>query len=89
MDRKLREIHPGVILGEEFIKPMGITNERLANDLDVSTSCIDQILNGHHSITVEVAKQLAVLLDMEARFWVNLQAEYDARLAETPSRPPI
>ena len=85
MAEKLPEIHPGKILSEEFLKPMGITNAQLAKDLDVPTSCIAQIVNGHHPITAEVAMRLAMFLNMEVRFWMNLQAEYHVRLAETPS----
>ena len=47
MAKKLAEIHPGEILSEEFIKPMGITNSRLASDLDVPTSRISEIVNKH------------------------------------------
>ena len=89
MAKKLPEIHPGEILSEEFIKPMGITNARLASDLDVPTSRISEIVNGHRPITVDTAMRLAVFFDMEARFWLNLQAEYDVRLAETRLLPVI
>ena len=89
MAKKLPEIHPGEILSEEFIKPMGITNARLASDLDVPTSRISEIVNGHRPITVDTAMRLAVFFNMEARFWLNLQAEYDVRLAETQLLPAI
>lgn len=89
MAKKLPEIHPGEILSEEFIKPMGITNSRLASDLDVPTSRISEIVNGHRPITVDTAMRLAVFFNMEARFWLNLQAEYDVRLAEVQLLPAI
>lgn len=89
MAKKLPEIHPGEILSEEFIKPMGITNARLASDLDVPTSRISEIVNGHRPITVDTAMRLAVFFDMEARFWLNLQAEYDVRVAEEQLLPAI
>lgn len=89
MTKKLPEIHPGEILSEEFIKPMGITNARLASDLDVPTSRISEIVNGHRPITVDTAMRLAVFFNMEARFWLNLQAEYDVRNAETQLLPVI
>ena len=85
MTEKLPEIHPGKILSEEFLKPMGITNAQLAKDLDVPTRCIVQIVNGHHPINAEFAIRLAMFFNMEVRFWMNLQAEYHVRLAETPS----
>lgn len=75
MAKKCPEIHPGEILSEEFIKPMGITNARLASDLDVPTSRIREIVNGRRPITVDTAMRLAVFFNMEARFWLNLQAE--------------
>ena len=89
MVTKLEEIHPGEILSEEFIKPMGITNARLAADLDVPTSRISEIMNKHRPITVDTAMRLAVFFNMEARFWLNLQAEYDVRMAETKLLPEI
>lgn len=89
MAKKLPEIHPGEILSEEFIKPMGITNARLASDLDVPTSRISEIVNGHRPITVDTAMRLAVFFNMEARFWLNLQAEYDVRNAEAKLLPVI
>ena len=89
MAKKLIEIHPGEILLEEFIKPMGLTSARLAADLDVPTSRISEIVNGHRPITVDTAMRLAVFFNMEARFWLNLQAEYDIRTAETSLLPEI
>ena len=89
MAKKLEEIHPGEILSEEFIKPMGITNARLAADLDVPTSRISEIVNKHRPITVDTAMRLAVFFNMEARFWLNLQAEYDVRIAESKLLPEI
>lgn len=89
MATKLPEIHPGEILSEEFIKPMGITNARLASDLDVPTSRISEIVNGHRPITVDTAMRLGVFFGMEARFWLNLQAEYDVRMAEAELLPKI
>ena len=89
MAKKLEEIHPGEILLEEFIKPMGITNARLASDLDVPTSRISEIVNKHRPITVDTAMRLAVFFNMEARFWLNLQAEYDVRVAQTKLLPTI
>ena len=89
MGKKLEEIHPGEILIEEFLRPMGITNARLAADIDVPTSRISEIVNGHRPITVDTAMRLGVYFNMEARFWVNLQAEYDIRIAEANLRPQI
>lgn len=89
MAKKLKEIHPGEILLEEFIRSMGLTRARLASDIDVPTSRISEIVNGHRPITVDTAMRLAVFFNMEARFWLNLQAEYDVRIAETNLLPKI
>lgn len=89
MDSILEEIHPGEILAEEFLKPMGITNARLASDIDVPTSRISEIIHGKRPITVDTALRLGVYFKMETRFWVNLQAEYDVRRAEIGLLPEI
>jgi len=87
--KKLEEIHPGEILSEEFLKPMEITNSRLAADLDVPTSRISEIVNNRRPITVDTAIRLGVFFNREARFWLNLQAEYDVRMAESKLLPEI
>ena len=89
MVQKLEEIHPGEILAEEFIKPMGISGARLAGDIDVPTSRISEIVNGHRPITVDTAVRLGLYFNMEARFWINLQSEYDIRVAEAQLVPEI
>lgn len=89
MRKKLEQIHPGEILLEEFLKPMGITSARLASDIDVPTSRISEIVNKHRPITVDTAIRLGVYFKMEARFWTSLQAEYDVRMAETNLLPEI
>jgi|SRR5471030_1716288 len=83
MTKKLEEIHPGEILSEEFIKPLGITNARLAADIDVPTSRISEIVNRNRAITVDTAMRLGVYFNMEPRFWLNLQSEYDVRTAQS------
>jgi antitoxin HigA-1 len=77
----LNEIHPGEILLEEFMKPMHITARQLAADIDVPASRISDIVNGNRPITADTALRLGLFFKMEERFWVNLQAEYDIRIA--------
>ncbi|WP_338016867.1 HigA family addiction module antitoxin [Noviherbaspirillum saxi] len=89
MTKKLDEIHPGEILVEEFIKPMDLTNARVASDIDVPTSRISEIANGKRPITVDTAVRLGVYFNMEPRFWLNLQSEYDVRIAERDLLPEI
>lgn len=87
MVRRLKEIHPGEILLEDFLRPMGVTNARLAADIDVPTSRVSEIVNGKRPITVDTAMRLGLFFNMESRFWLNLQSEYDARVAERELLP--
>ena len=81
MPKYLEEIHPGEILLEEFMKPMSLTARQLAADIDVSPSRISELVNGHRPITADTALRLGLFFGMDARFWLNLQAEYDIRVA--------
>ena len=81
MSKQLDEIHPGEILLEEFMKPMGISARQLSADIDVSPSRISEIVNGLRPITADTALRLGLFFSMEPRFWLNLQTEYDMRLA--------
>ena len=79
ISKQLDEILPGEILLEEFLKPMGITARQLAADIDVSPSRISEVVNGHRPITADTALRLGLFFNMEPRFWINLQTEYDMR----------
>ena len=81
MTRRLQEIHPGEILNEEFLKPLQITGRRLSSDIDVPASRISEILNGYRPITADTAVRLGIYFSMDPIFWINLQAEYDVRVA--------
>ena len=81
MAERLDEIHPGEILLEDFMKPMGISARQLAADIDVSPSRISEVVNGQRPITADTALRLGLFFSMEPRFWLNLQTEYDMRLA--------
>ena len=81
MTRRLQEIHPGEILNEEFLKPLQITGRRLSSDIDVPASRISEILNGNRPITADTAVRLGLYFSMDPIFWINLQAEYDVRVA--------
>ena len=84
MAKLLDEIHPGEILLEDFMKPMGITARQLAADIDVPPSRISELVNGQRPITADTALRLGLFFDMEARFWLNLQAEYEADSLQSP-----
>ena len=78
---KFIEIHPGEILLEEFMKPMGITARQLSSDMDVPPSRISDIVNGARPVSADTALRLGLFFSMDARFWLNLQTEYDVRVA--------
>lgn len=81
MTKLLDEIHPGEILLKDFMKPMEISARKLAADIDVSQSRISELVNGQRPITADTALRLGIFFGMEPRFWLNLQAEYDMRMA--------
>ena len=81
MAELLDEIHPGEILLEDFMKPMGISARQLAADIDVSPSRISDLVNGNRPITADTAVRLGLFFNMAPRFWMNLHTEYDMRVA--------
>jgi addiction module HigA family antidote len=74
---KLALIHPGEILMEEFLKPMEISQYRLAKDINVPSRRINEIVHGKRSITPDTALRLSKYFGLSERFWMNLQARYD------------
>jgi len=82
MTKLLDEIHPGEILLEDFMKPMGITARQLASDIDVSPSRISEIVHGTRPISADTALRFGIFFSMEPRFWMNLQSEYDMRMVK-------
>jgi addiction module HigA family antidote len=75
--RKLQPIHPGEILREEFLVPLGISQYRLAKDISVPPRRINEIVRGQRSITADTALRLARFFRTTERFWLNLQTRYD------------
>ena len=80
--KRLPNIHPGEILVEEFLKPMGITRYRLAKALGVPAIRISEICAGKRAITADTALRLARALGTTSGFWLGLQADYDTEEAE-------
>jgi len=80
--RDFDPIHPGEILLEEFLRPMDISQYRLAKDISVSQRRISEITQGKRSITADTALRLGRYFGMEAQFWLNLQSRYDLLQAE-------
>ena len=80
--RDFDPIHPGEILLEEFLRPMGISQYRLAKDISVPQRRISEITQGKRAITADTALRLGRFFGMEAQFWLNLQSRYDLQCAE-------
>jgi antitoxin HigA-1 len=76
----LDPIHPGEILHEEFMKPLGISINRLSRDLHVPPNRIHGIVHGTRAITADTALRLASYFGMAPETWMNLQSEYDLRM---------
>lgn len=74
---KLEPIHPGEILDEEFLKPLAISQYRLAKDIGVPPVRINEIVHGKRGITADTALRLAKFFGTTAEFWMNLQVHFD------------
>ncbi len=81
-NKKLPPIHPGEILMEEFLVPMGISQYRLAKDISVPPRRINEIVHGKRSITADTALRLGRFFSMSPQFWLNLQTRYDLEITE-------
>ncbi|MGH9199337.1 MAG: HigA family addiction module antitoxin [Acidimicrobiia bacterium] len=81
MPKTLEPVHPGEILMEEFLGPLGISQYRLAIDVSVPPRRINEIVHGKRSITADTALRLARYFGTTERFWLNLQAQFDLDVA--------
>jgi len=81
--RKKNLIHPGEVLLEEFLVPMGISQTRLALDIRVPAPRVNAIVRGKRAITADTALRLGQYFKMEPQFWMNLQTNYDLCVAES------
>ena len=79
--KKLRPIHPGEILLEEFLKPLGMSMNKLAANLHVPANRVTQIVDGQRAITGETALRLARYFGNSPEFWLGLQRDYDLEIA--------
>jgi addiction module HigA family antidote len=82
MARKLKPVHPGEILREEFMKPLGLSMNRLSLELRVPLTRIADIVNGRRRVTADTALRLARYFRNTPTFWMNLQTHYDLEVAE-------
>jgi addiction module HigA family antidote len=75
--KTMEPVHPGEILWEEFLKPLNVTQYRLAKDINVPARRINEIVHGKRSITANTALRLSRYFGLSERFWLNLQSRYD------------
>ena len=75
--RKLKNIHPGEVLAEEFLSPLGITRYRLSKETGIPQSRISAIIKGKRAVTAETALCLSKYFGTTAKFWLGLQADFD------------
>jgi addiction module HigA family antidote len=80
MSKKFAPVHPGEILLEEFLKPMGLSQYALAKDINVPARRINEIVHGDRSISADTALRLSRFFGMSENFWMNLQARYDLEI---------
>ena len=79
---KLNPIHPGEVLLEEFLKPMNLSQNRLALNISVPPRRINEIVLGKRGVTADTALRLAKYFDMSPQFWMGLQVDYELDRAE-------
>ncbi|HEY9758702.1 MAG TPA: HigA family addiction module antitoxin [Oculatellaceae cyanobacterium] len=89
ISEQLQPLHPGEILKEEFLVPMGMTANQLAMRLQVPPGRITGIINGQRSVTPDTALRLSKFFGNSAEFWMNLQMHYDLQLASQESKDRI
>ena len=80
-ERRMKPLHPGEILSEEFLIPMVLSQNRVALDIRVPARRINEIVHGKRRITADTALRLAKYFNMSAQFWLGLQMDYDLDLA--------
>ena len=81
-NEKIPPVHPGEILMEEFLKPMGLSQNRLANDIGVPPRRVNEIVQAKRRITADTALRLARYFGMSPQFWLGLQMDYDLDVEE-------
>ena len=87
--KQLEPIHPGEILLEDFMKPMGISINQLARDIVVPPGRVSEIVNGKRGITADTALRLGKYFDVSPEVWIGLQSDYDLRVAKQTAWPKI
>jgi antitoxin HigA-1 len=89
MSEKLEPITPGRILLEEFLEPLGLSQNKLARELDVPAARINSVIKGTRRITIDMALRLGRFFKTGPDIWLNLQRRYDLKIAEHTIEPEI
>ena len=82
ISKKIQPIHPGEILMEEFLKPLNISQYKLAKDINVPARRINEIIHGTRGVTADTALRFAKFFGTTAQFWLNLQSHYELEVQE-------
>lgn len=82
MNKKMSPVHPGEILLEEFLNPLGVSQYRLAKDIHVPARRINQIVHGDRSVSADTALRLGRFFGVSPQFWMNLQSRFDLEIEE-------
>lgn len=82
MSKQLDPIPPGEILCEEFMKPMGVSQNKLSRDIDAPVGRINEIIHGARTITPDTALRLSAYFGTTPEFWIHLQSQYDLKIAK-------
>lgn len=85
--KKISPVHPGEILGTEFLTPLKLTQYRLAKDIAVPPRRINEIIQGKRAVTADTALRLGKYFNVSPQFWTNLQSRYDLAMAEDQLAP--
>ncbi|HWP91292.1 MAG TPA: HigA family addiction module antitoxin [Thermodesulfobacteriota bacterium] len=84
--KRMPPVHPGEVLFEDFMKPLGLSQYRVAKDIGVSPIRISQIIHGKQAITADTAIRLSCYFGTGAEVWLRLQARYDLEVAQKKNR---
>ena len=87
--KRLAPIHPGEILLEEFLKPLQLSQNQLARDIDVPATRVNEVVNGQRPITIDTAMRLGRYFGTAAEFWLNLQQRFDLVIAQRTLGPKL
>jgi addiction module HigA family antidote len=89
MAKRLEPIPPGEILLEEFMKPLGVSQNKLARDIDVSIARVNEVVHNKRGITADTALRFGTYFGTTAEFWINLQSRYDLKVVRASLGPTL